>query len=120
LPRRDIKGFLMLCEFQGGLAPLVGKPLNLGLSGEVRTWESWPGVRIEHLPFGVAVCIVDLTDCVPAGNLSNEQIGTDLPFGDFSLGRWAWKLENVRKVPPFAVKGEQGLFDVMTPDEFPF
>lgn len=36
----------------------------------------------------------------------------EINFGDFSPGRYAWKLENVRAIDPFPVKGRQGLFEV--------
>lgn len=89
------------------------------------------------LPFGVAVCLVDLVDCLKVyrtiyDGLSGrtfrsirtyagkeEITSTDEPFGDFSPGRFAWKLEKARKLHPFAVKGSQGLFDVPMPGEFP-
>ena len=79
---------------------------------DVEIQKALVGAGVKIIPFGVAVCIVDLKGCYPTGNMSKEQIGTDLPFGDFTPGRYAWKLEDLRKIPPFAVKGKQGLFDV--------
>lgn len=85
-----------------------------------------------NLPFGVAVCLVDLVACAKTyrkiymGQLVRTYAGedeifpVDEPFGDFYPGRFAWKLENIRKVRPFAVKGMQGLFEVATPEEDPF
>jgi hypothetical protein len=35
-----------------------------------------------------------------------------IPFGDFTPGRYAWLLENVRPVEPVPMKGAQGLRDV--------
>ncbi|HBA70804.1 MAG TPA: 2-oxoglutarate dehydrogenase E1 [Geobacter sp.] len=96
---------LCFWHFQGGLAPLVGLPLNL-------TGTSWPGVKAEHLPFGAALGTVDLVDCIPTDKLTLGQIGTDSPFGDFSLGRFGWILENVRPFDkPMPVVGRQGLFN---------
>lgn len=73
-------------------------------------------LRDVQLPFGVAVCIVDLVGCFGMDEFLPVEIQLDIegqrPFGDFSPGRFAWKLENVRKVPPFEVKGKQGLFEV--------
>ncbi len=88
-------------RFQRGLAPLVK--------------EFWAGVGICDLNFGKAVVIVDLTDCRPTYDMTPEEIGTDVPFGDFSTGRYGWKLENLRVIEPFPVKGSQGFFNV--PDE---
>ncbi len=108
LPFYKMNDLLSLWEFQGGLAPLVGKPLDL-------TWKSWPGVKTVHLNHGKAVAIVDLTDCKRTGDMTWAEIGTDKPFGDFTLGRYAWKLENVRAIEFFQIKGSQGFFDV--PDD---
>lgn len=36
-------------------------------------------------------------------------------FGNYVPGRYAWILENIRPVEPFAIKGQQGFFNV--PDE---
>lgn len=44
------------------------------------------------------------------GDLSDQ-----LPFGDFTPGRHAWLLDNVRTIDPVPMKGAQGLRDV--PDE---
>lgn len=74
-------------------------------------------IRCAFLPYGQAVAIVDLTDCLTTIWLTgwpekyplsaNEKL-----FGDFSTGRYAWRLENVRTIEPFPVKGRQGLFEV--------
>ena len=105
LSKADLLYYLCLWEFQGGLAPLVGKPLDL--SGH-----SWPGVQIDNLNFGKAVAIVNLTDCWRTDDLHLAEIGTDNPFGDFSLGRCAWKLELIEPIEPFPVRGRQGFFCV--------
>ena len=98
-------------KFQGGLAPLIGKPLNLGL--ELNHNHEWPGVRITDLPRGVALGVVNLVDCIPTARLQQGQIEPERWFGDFSLGRFAWKLENARPfVDPIPIAGKQGFFDV--------
>lgn len=69
-------------------------------------------VAVKLLPSGVALCIVDLVDCIRTENLI-EDYRADIPFGDFSYGRFAWKLESVRAFKePFPVRGAQGLFKV--------
>lgn len=40
-------------------------------------------------------------------NLSDQ-----LPFGDFTPGRFAWMLDNVRLIDPVPMKGAQGLRDL--------
>lgn len=42
-------------------------------------------------------------------------IDDQLPFGDFTPGRYAWLLDNVRPIDPIPMKGAQGLRDV--PDD---
>lgn len=73
---------------------------------------SWPGVKMEHLQFGNAVALVDLVDCKPTAKLTLEEISTERPFGDFSLGRFGWITTNLRRLAPFPVRGAQGLFEV--------
>ncbi|MFA4826593.1 MAG: ASCH domain-containing protein [Methanoregula sp.] len=69
-----------------------------------------------QIPYGKAVAIADLTACLTTFNYQTDWIGLEATFGDFSLGRYAWKLENVRAIKPFPVKGRQGLFDVEVPE----
>jgi hypothetical protein len=41
-----------------------------------------------------------------------EDISSQLPWGDFTPGRWAWLLEDVRKLDePIPAKGRQGLWE---------
>lgn len=69
------------------------------------------------LPYGKAIAIVDLVDiyriCDRFRSARTEQ---EKQFGDFSLNRYAWKLENVRAIIPFPVTGRQGLFEVELPE----
>ena len=111
LSRYELISTLCLWAFQGGLAPLVGEPLNLN---QVEN-PSWSGVRIEHLNFGKAVAIVNLIDCKRTDDMTLGEIGTDKPFGNFNIGRYGWKLKLIEAIKPFSVKGKQGFFNV--PDE---
>lgn len=100
----DLAALLGDWRFQGGLAPLVGKPLDL-------TARTWPGIKKEQLPFGCIIATCELADCIPTGDMTLGQIGTDRPFGDFSLGRYAWILVNVRRIEPVPATGRQGLWE---------
>ncbi|OGP69708.1 MAG: hypothetical protein A2Y80_02060 [Deltaproteobacteria bacterium RBG_13_58_19] len=82
-----------------------------------------PGHYID-LPYGKALAIVDLIECNPVGyNIFDDLLTPRLLsaqeklFGDFSRGRYAWKLENVRQIKPFMVKGRQGLFEIEVPED---
>ncbi len=68
----------------------------------------------ESIPFGALVGVADLVRCCRAEDLDVSD--RERLLGDYSRGRFAWVLENVRafeKSIPF--KGRQGLFDV--PDD---
>lgn len=58
-------------------------------------WNSW-------LPRGVIVCTAILAETIPA-----DQVEADL-FGDYTPGRFAWRLEDVQPVHPhIPAKGRQ-------------
>lgn len=106
ISKLELISYLSMWPFQGGLAPLIGKPLDLAA-------KTWPGIKMEHLNFGKAVAIVEILDCKPTGKMTQDEIGTDRPFGNFETGRYGWKLNLLRKdFIPFPVKGSQGFFDV--------
>ena len=96
------------------------------------------------LPLGAVVAVCDLVDVAPivdgslgwqgpgetpecavvlpwSGGLelidgpNGRDLDDQLPFGDFTPGRYAWLLDNVRPIDPVPMKGAQGLRDV--PDE---
>lgn len=57
-------------------------------------------------PLGVAVCSGILTDCVPIteefiASLSEEEKLT----GIYTVGRYAWKIENIQSVDPEPMRG---------------
>ena len=107
---QELESYLSSWEFQTGLAPLVGKPLDL-------LKYTWSGVEAEQLPRGVIVAICNLTDCIPTDNLTLEQIGTDFPFGNWARGRFAWMLADVRPLTtPISAKGKQGLWEWEVPE----
>jgi hypothetical protein len=67
----------------------------------------------DDLPFGCAVALVNLTDCIRmTQTFISEQPQTELDTGDWRLGRFAWKLDNIRRiVPAIPIVGKQGLFN---------
>lgn len=87
------------------------------------------------LPFGAVVAVCDLVDVLPivdsCGGMPvrhvavspeltvcrdwSRTVSDQLPFGDFTPGRYAWLLDHVRPVDPVPMKGAQGLRDL--PDE---
>jgi activating signal cointegrator 1 len=75
----------------------------------------------DDLSFGCAVALADLTDCIRmTPTFIDEQPQTEIDTGDWRVGRFAWKLENIRRImPPIRVTGRQGLFnaEVELPEE---
>jgi hypothetical protein len=89
-------------------------------------------------PLGAVVAVCDLVDVVPilsvvdsedhpgpwltvsdrglclwrGGEHVAERMTAQLPFGDFTPGRYAWLLDNVRPIEPVPMKGAQGLRDL--------
>lgn len=105
LPKSELIYLLSRWDMQGGLAPLIGRPLDL-------TSQTWAGIKPEHLNFGKAVAIVDLIDCRRTEDMNLGEIQAEQFFGDFSPGRYAWKLILKESIEPFSVRGKQGFFDV--------
>lgn len=77
-----------------------------------------------RLPRGAIVAVVDLADCRSTSGRRTEQGGgpkyadwvhelsdQERAFGDYTPGRWAWLLSNVRPLPtPIAARGMPGLW----------
>ena len=105
-------------------------------TGNEHTWRR--GNPFHRCPLGLVVAVVDLVDVVPIvddwpldtvayvrreqRNVTEWWLYTDdtgrcadvtgqEPYGDFTPGRYAWLLDNVRPVdPPIPAKGRQGLW----------
>lgn len=59
------------------------------------SWNHW-------LPRGCITCTTVLAESIPVERVAHDT------FGDYSPGRWAWRLEDVRPVVPHvAAKGRQ-------------
>ena len=106
-----VRRLLADASFQIGLMPLLGGTLNL----RPEFLPPSPRIKIEHLHFGMAVAIVDLVDCRPTYDMTGGEIGTDARYGNFSVGRYAWQLANLKAIDPFPVKGRQRFFNVEVP-----
>lgn len=63
-------------------------------------------------PMGYILATAELVDCI---RITPELVATlspdELALGDYTLGRYAWKLVNVKRLPePIPAKGKQGLW----------
>ena len=62
---------------------------------------------------GVILAVGDLTECVRTKERISEVSETEIEYGDWEEGRWAWKFENVVQLAvPIATHGQQGLWKV--------
>jgi len=70
-----------------------------------KQWGYDPGT----MPLGAIVAVVRLSSCMRTELFSTPPY--DVEYGDFTPGRWAWRLENVRRLrKPIPVAGHQGFF----------
>ena len=78
---------------------------------------------------GCVIAIADLVDCaqfahtlIPKRNtilLKNQEVGkSEIEFGDCTPGRWGWILENVQRIKPVPVKGQQRIWNWNIPDDY--
>jgi hypothetical protein len=74
------------------------------------------GFNASSLPFGKALCVVDVVNIHRTERVRDFISADERAFGDYSTGRYAWELSNLR---PFAdsvdLRGMQGLFDFHCP-----
>jgi hypothetical protein len=92
-------------RFQNGLAPLFGKK---------RDYETLPdhGITFDMLPRGALICVVEVTDCIAAKSLTEDEYRDERFFGDFSPERFAWKVELIEVFKqPIPMKGQQGFWE---------
>ena len=70
-----------------------------------------------RLPFGQAIALCNLTDCVKmTEDFIEVQSESEQLCGHWEPGRFAWKLDDISLIsPPIPIKGQQGLWDVELP-----
>ena len=83
------------------------------------------------IPYGSVIAIADLVDCVEVESAMRgiyyDRIailkpgivvrGNELAFGDYTPGRYAWILKNVRRIKPVPAKGLQRLWNWEPPEQ---
>lgn len=70
----------------------------------------YPPTIFRSLPRGQVIAIVDLVDCFEFDG-TNDPPEPEYSFGDYTPGRYGWRLENVRRIEPVTVKGALGLWE---------
>lgn len=80
----------------------------------------------EQLPRGAVIAICDLAACISTSTAASaktlDAIGLteqEMAFGDYSPDRYAWRLENVRRLLiPIPARGALGLWEWTPPEGF--
>lgn len=64
-------------------------------------------------PHGRVIAVATLFDCVPTVPLADVLSMKERAFGDYTIGRFAWLLKDVRVLStPIPTRGYQGLWDL--------
>ena len=68
---------------------------------------------IKNFSFGEIIVIADLTDCIlMTEKFIKSQPQSELDLGNWCIGNYAWKLENIQILtPPQKASGKQGLWN---------
>lgn len=103
-------------RYRGPLAIHAAKKKDLenllpGLRPSIETALVEAGYRkFADLPYGAVVAVGDL---VVVTAIESPPPQPEASFGDYSAGRWAWHLGNVRMLDrPVPMRGKQGLWNV--------
>ena len=72
-------------------------------------------VDLNELKYGYILCEADLVDCVYidenyANKMKKDNLNNYL-CGDYSVGRYAWVLSNIRLIKPIEISGQLGLWN---------
>ena len=69
-----------------------------------------------YFPLGSIIAVIDLLACIRMTDKINPPPAPEVAFGDFTFGRYAWRLADVRRLPePIPCRGSRGLWDL--PDD---
>ena len=75
------------------------------------------GLNVDTMPLGVCLGVVDLVGVYNTNKARERLTEKELVFGDFTPGRFAWKMENVRAFPePVLARGARRLWWWNVPD----
>lgn len=101
-------------SFTTGYRGLVAIHASKGMPAFARRFaetERALGRLPERLPLGAVVAVADLVAARPAQEVALEVEALERLYGDYSWGRWAWRLANVRRLAePVACRGARGLW----------
>lgn len=115
-------------NYRGPIAIHAGKTFNKHAFQYFMDYYSEADSMNENLPTGAVIAIADLVECWQVQwndgrlimvtldgrrKMFDELVGDrEGDFGNFSVGRYAWELANVKMLPePIPAKGQQGLWN---------
>ena len=85
--------------------------------GDLETYET-----ALAMPYGCALCVVELYDCVPTARFTTQTVAADThimlseaeaSLGDYTPGRFAWRTRNCRELKhPVPLRGYQGIWNL--------
>lgn len=75
------------------------------------------GFTLDDLPTGCVLCIANLTFCYRTETAGRSVKQMERDFGNWTPGRYAWKLERVRRFDPIPARGAQALWAWAPPAE---
>lgn len=131
--------------YRGWLAIHAAKRMPTASEAALYATPLWQGAlhgaALKELPFGAVVGYCKLVDCVPVEKcermvVKHEATGkreplldalrgeapsqwTERDMGNFTPGRFAWLLTEIKALPPVPYKGQQGLFQVFLGSPMP-
>jgi hypothetical protein len=93
-------------DYRGSIAIHAAKKLH-----EDESLISLLEIPASEIPLGAVVAIAQLTDCILMDQeFILKQSSFEQYLGLWEVGRYAWKLENVRAIEPIPTVGKQGLW----------
>ncbi|MEA5574692.1 DNA N-6-adenine-methyltransferase [Calothrix sp. UHCC 0171] len=105
--KTNYRGKLLICS-------TTNNPKHYREYLKIREELQLPDWDEDNFPHGQVIALVDLVDCIEmTPEFIAQQSRTEILCGDWQVGRYAWKLENIQPITePFVVKGKQGLFSI--------
>lgn len=102
--------------YRGPIAVHAAKTLDLAGAPDLLCEAVHGPYWSRDLPRGVVIAVGRLTACDPAERVADHLTPADRAAGNFARGRFAWRVEDVRRlVEPIPLIGRQGLFNWTLP-----
>jgi hypothetical protein len=105
--RREWLFYMAFPQYRAGLAPLIDMRMDFAYA----PLKHWIPRMMEAIPRGAFIGMAELIDCIPTEKMTAMQMRRSRGFGDFSPGRFAWEVADVKRFKnPIPAKGHQGFF----------